>query len=43
MTFERVILEYSALEACAASDYYDLLDCLSEVSDEELAKIAGLE
>ncbi|WP_020211118.1 hypothetical protein [Gilvimarinus chinensis] len=33
---ERDALERAALDACPASIFYDLLDCLDETSDEEL-------
>lgn len=38
----RETLEALALEAVSAELYYELLDCISEISDNELEHIAGI-
>lgn len=39
----RETLETLALEAVSAELYYELLDCISEISDNELEQLIGLE
>lgn len=39
MSLPRDVLEKTALEAVIADDYYELLDCISEMSDDDLQTI----
>lgn len=39
---DREVLEQAARECVPADDYYELLDCISEMSDEDLTAIPGV-